>query len=209
MSLVASLLELAKTWPEYVNFDSEFKYALGAVAFNPIFWNIAARLEYKTHLLTKIAGSPYRGCYALAATIFSLGIYRDHVYHAALHNQPTFQPLLDSTIVKSIAVFTFAFGNVLVLSSMWALGVTGTYLGDYFGILMDHRVEGFPFNIDNNPMYNGSTLCFLGTALWYGKPAGLVVAVFVFVMYKIALLFEEPFTAKIYAKREEERKKAQ
>ena len=23
---------------------------------------------------------------------------------------------------------------------MYALGVTGTYLGDYFGILMDHRV---------------------------------------------------------------------
>lgn len=27
-------------------------------------------------------------------------------------------------------------GNVLVSSSMYSLGVTGTYLGDYFGILM-------------------------------------------------------------------------
>ena len=50
-------------------------------------------------------------------------------------------------------------------------------------------------------MYNGSTLCFLGTALWYGKPAGLLVTAFVFVMYKIALFFEEPYTAKIYAHR--------
>lgn len=209
MSLIASLQDLAQNWSEYVVLDSEFKYAIGAVAFNPIFWNIVARLEYNTHLLTKVAGSPYRGCYALAATIFSLGIYRDSVYHAALLNQPTFQPFLDSTLIKSLAIFTFSFGNVLVLSSMWALGVTGTYLGDYFGILMDRRVEGFPFNIDNNPMYNGSTLCFLGTALWYGKPAGVLVTLFVYVMYKIALLFEEPFTAKIYAKREQERKKAQ
>ena len=42
---------------------------------------------------------------------------------------------------------------------------------------------------------------FLATTLWYGKPAGIAVAIYVFVMYKIALLFEEPFTAKIYANR--------
>ena len=34
---------------------------------------------------------------------------------------------------------------------------------------MDSRVEGFPFNIVENPMYDGSTMCFLATALWYGQ----------------------------------------
>ncbi len=48
-----------------------------------------------------------------------------------------------------------------------ALGVTGTYLGDYFGILMDKMVTGFPFNILDNPMYIGSTMCFLAHSLWY------------------------------------------
>lgn len=91
---------------------------------------------------------------------------------------------------------------MFVLTSMWALGVTGTYLGDYFGILMKERVTCFPFNVNDNPMYNGSTLCFLGTALWYGKPTGLLVTAFVYIMYKIALLFEEPYTAKIYAQRD-------
>ncbi|GMG14015.1 unnamed protein product [[Candida] boidinii] len=87
------------------------------------------------------------------------------------------------------------------------LGVTGTYLGDYFGILMDERVTGFPFNVTNNPMYNGSTLCFLGTALWFGKPAGIFVAGFVYFLYQVALIFEEPFTGMIYAKRDEEEKR--
>ena len=32
---------------------------------------------------------------------------------------------------------------------MYALGVTGTYLGDYFGILMDEPVTSFPFNVSN------------------------------------------------------------
>lgn len=88
---------------------------------------------------------------------------------------------------------------------MWALGVTGTYLGDYFGILMDDMVTGFPFNVTGSPMYWGSTMSFLGTALWFGKPAGILLTVEVFVAYWIALKFEDPFTAEIYAKRERER----
>jgi methylene-fatty-acyl-phospholipid synthase len=74
---------------------------------------------------------------------------------------------------------------------MWALGVTGTYLGDYFGILMDEMVTGFPFNVTGSPMYWGSTMSFLGTALWFGKPAGLLLALEVFVAYWFALKYEE------------------
>jgi len=74
---------------------------------------------------------------------------------------------------------------------MWALGVTGTYLGDYFGILMDHIVTGFPFNVTGSPMYWGSTMSFLGTSLWFGKPAGLLLTLFVYVAYWVALKFEE------------------
>lgn len=85
----------------------------------------------------------------------------------------------------------FAVGNILVLSSMWALGLTGTYLGDYFGILMDEKVEGFPFNVTGAPMYWGSACSFLGTALYKGRTAGVLLTVEVFVMYLIALQFEE------------------
>jgi phosphatidylethanolamine N-methyltransferase len=74
---------------------------------------------------------------------------------------------------------------------MWALGFTGTYLGDYFGILMNSRVTSFPFNITDAPMYYGSTLSFLGTALWFGKPAGIVLTAEVLVVYLLALSFEE------------------
>lgn len=74
---------------------------------------------------------------------------------------------------------------------MWALGVTGTYLGDYFGILMESKVTGFPFNVVGAPMYWGSTLCFVGTSLWKGRVAGLVLSVEVAVAYLIALRYEE------------------
>jgi len=91
---------------------------------------------------------------------------------------------------------------------MWALGVTGTYLGDYFGILMDNMVTGFPFNVTDAPMYYGSTMSFLGTAILFGKPAGILLTIEVLIVYVIALRFEDPFTASIYAKRAKAQKKA-
>lgn len=91
---------------------------------------------------------------------------------------------------------------------MWALGITGTYLGDYFGILMEEMVTGFPFNVTGSPMYWGSTMSFAGTALWFGKPAGLALTALVFTAYYVALGFEDPFTSEIYAKRDREREAA-
>lgn len=82
-------------------------------------------------------------------------------------------------------------GNVLVLTSYYALGITGTFLGDYFGILMDAPVTGFPFNITGSPMYVGSTMSFLGTALLYGRPAGVLLTLWVWVVYWCALQYEE------------------
>lgn len=108
--------------------------------------------------------------------------------------------------MEPITIGLFATGNILVLSSMWRLGVTGTYLGDYFGILMDEMVTGFPFDLTSAPMYWGSSMSFAATALWYGKPAGLLLTAFVVAMYSIALGYEDPFTAEIYAKRDREQK---
>jgi methylene-fatty-acyl-phospholipid synthase len=176
-----------------------------SIAFNPTFWNIAAQQEYHNKVITKLFGGNSRlGCYALAVTIFSLGIFRDYLYNEALANQPT-SPILLSPIIQFSAIPLFLMGNILVLTSMWALGVTGTYLGDYFGILMDAPVTTFPFNVSSAPMYHGSTMSFLATAIWYGKPAGLVLTAFVATAYSIACQWEDPFTSMIYQKRDEER----
>ncbi|KAL9538251.1 hypothetical protein MBANPS3_011076 [Mucor bainieri] len=176
--------------------------AIAHILFNPIFWNTVARAEYRSKVLTKLAGgNAYRGTYGLAVTIFTLGLTRDYLYHQALADQPT-HPFFDQYTIQISAVLLFLTGNVLVLSSMWALGVTGTYLGDYFGILMKERVTGFPFNVCDNPMYIGSTCTFMATALWYQSPTGVFLTALVYVVYKIALTFEEPFTGMIYANKD-------
>jgi len=128
-------------------------------------------------------------------------------FHTALSHQPTSPTLEAFPFTTLIAYALLAIGNTLVLSSMWALGVTGTYLGDYFGILMDDMVTGFPFNVSASPMYHGSAASFLGTSLYYKKPAGILLSALVVACYTVALEYEDPFTAMIYRKREERQKK--
>ncbi|KAI9790284.1 MAG: Phosphatidyl-N-methylethanolamine N-methyltransferase [Peltula sp. TS41687] len=163
--------------------------------------------EYRNKILTRAFGGNSRlACYALAATIFLLGVFRDLLYERALRHQPSL-PILQSLPFEFLAYALLGAGNILVLSSMWALGITGTYLGDYFGILMDDRVTSFPFNVTDAPMYYGSAMSFLGTAILYAKPAGVLLTALVLGMYAVALRFEDPFTAEIYAKRDRERKR--
>ena len=125
-------------------------------------------------------------------------------YERALRHQPI-SPLF---LHPYIAYTLLALGNTLVLTSYYALGITGTFLGDYFGILMDEPVTGFPFNVTGAPMYWGSTMSFLGTALLYGRPAGVLLTSLVLFVYSMALRWEDPFTGEIYAKRDREREEA-
>lgn len=186
-------------WIDYSK--TSFWLTLASITFNPTFWNIAARREYHTRWITRLCGNnQYKGCYLIAVTIFSLGIIRDMIFNYALAQQPTMS-LLDSVLVRMVAVLLIGFGMTMVVSSMYMLGITGTYLGDYFGILMDERVTGFPFNVLDNPMYAGSACSFVGTSLWYAKPAGLVISAYVWLAYQVALGYEEPFTAMIYSNR--------
>ncbi|KAI0204571.1 methylene-fatty-acyl-phospholipid synthase [Astrocystis sublimbata] len=191
---------------QLVDFDQKsLLFSALAIAFNPLFWNIVARQEYRNKVLTKLfGGRSQTACYALALTIFSLGLVRDGLYERALRHQPSYALLL-APEAQYLAYALIAAGNILVISSTWQLGITGTFLGDYFGILMDSIVTGFPFNITDAPMYNGSTCSFLGTAILYGKPAGFLLTAWVFVVYQIALSYENPFTAGIYAKRDRQR----
>jgi len=62
-------------------------------------------------------------------------------YHLALLDQPH-SAILPKPYATYVPAALFIIGQTLVVSSTWALGITGTFLGDYFGILMDSRVEG-------------------------------------------------------------------
>lgn len=193
MSALLKLVDLSKP---------SLYYSLASIVFNPTAWNIVARNEYRNKTITKIfGGNAKNGCYFLAASIFFAGMLRDNLFHKAIAEQPHVQLLAEplNVIIPAILV---GLGQLFVVTSTWQLGITGTFLGDYFGILMDHRVEGFPFNVLRDPMYVGSVMSFIGASLWYESPAGLLISLYVYIAYIIALRFEGPFTDMIYSKRE-------
>ncbi|KAM9305436.1 phosphatidylethanolamine N-methyltransferase [Gastrophryne carolinensis] len=192
---------------QYVNFtDYNFLFAVACIIFNPLFWNVVARWEYRTHALSRLFGSPYIGCYSLGAVIISLALYRSHCFTEAMTRQPQSE-LLAGPLFYYLGGALVAIGGVLVVSSFLALGFVGTYLGDYFGILMDEKITSFPFNVMENPMYWGSTANYLGLALLNSSPAGLILTAVVAVCYKIAIQFEGPFTEEIYRQKEKLKRK--
>ncbi|XP_033840650.1 phosphatidylethanolamine N-methyltransferase [Periophthalmus magnuspinnatus] len=180
--------------------EPTFCVAVAAIIFNPLFWNVVARWEHSTRRLTALFGSPYVACYSLGFIILLLNVCRSHSMTVAMKTQPRWEVLEQTEVYYTGVVFMMA-GTVLVVSSFLALGFTGTFLGDYFGILMDEKVTGFPFNLIDNPMYWGSTANYLGLALIGSSPVGLILTVIVAAAYKVAIQFEGPFTDCIYQER--------
>jgi phospholipid methyltransferase len=98
-------------------------------------------------------------------TLDDLPTHAPTSYQCAILEQPHAR-LLPTPLDAIVPAALIVIGQTLVLASTWELGITGRFLGDYFGILMDARVEAFPFNVLRDPIYVGSTMCFAGTALW-------------------------------------------
>ncbi|XP_034564719.1 phosphatidylethanolamine N-methyltransferase [Notolabrus celidotus] len=191
----------------HINFrDSSFLLAVTAIIFNPFFWNVVARWEHRRRGLSRLFGSPYLACYCLGFVIILLNVYRSHSMTVAMKAQARLD-MLERTEVFYAGVALMVFGTVLVVTSFLALGFIGTFLGDYFGILMDEKVTGFPFNITEDPMYWGSTANYLGLALIGASPVGLVLTGIVAIAYIVAIRFEGPFTAQIYEERSHHKKK--
>ncbi|XP_010635706.1 phosphatidylethanolamine N-methyltransferase isoform X3 [Fukomys damarensis] len=177
--------------------DSSFGAAVLTIAFNPFFWNVVARWEQRTRKLSSTFRSPHLACYSLGGVILLLNVLRSHCFTQAMLSQPKMEGL-DNPTTYCLGIALLSVGTMFVLSSFFALGFTGTFLGDYFGILKEARVTTFPFSIADNPMYWGSTANYLGWALMHASPTGLLLTVVVALVYVVAILYEEPFTAEIY-----------
>ncbi|NWZ45580.1 PEMT methyltransferase, partial [Brachypodius atriceps] len=169
--------------------DTGFIVAVLSIAFNPLFWNVVARWEHKTRALSQVFGSPHAACYCLGAAILVLNCVRSHCFTEAMKSQPKVESWdCHWTYYSGLAIS--AVGTLFVISSFLALGFTGTFLGDYFGILMEEKVTSFPFSVLDNPMYWGSTAIYLGWSLMHASPAGLLLTAVVAISYTIAVLYE-------------------
>lgn len=132
-----SVESILQNLPKSINWsDPLLLMAAAHITFNPLFWNITARLEYRTKLISKIFGSAKASCYVLAAIVFSIGITRNILVAIVVLRQMSMESFFDQSIlglVKFIGTLIIIAGLTLAISSMRSLGIIGTYLGDYFG----------------------------------------------------------------------------
>ncbi|KAJ7064796.1 phospholipid methyltransferase [Mycena amicta] len=189
LSVLASLTAL-------VDFSKPSLYVcLVSIGASPLGWNLIGRNEYKHRTLTKLIGARL-SCTILGIAIFFAGLLRDVLYRIELHDQPQYS--LPHFLQTVIAWIIFGIGNFLVTISFLRLGFYGTFCGDYFGIIKSQRVVSFPYNIMENPMLApkcASLALQFGT---YERPAGLLISLYVHLVYSVALHFEGPFTDMIY-----------
>lgn len=169
------------------------------IFLNPFLWNVIGRFEYRTKKISKLFhGNKKLAVYIIAIIIFSLGLSRNYLYKVVVDTQPKMDQWPDQ-LCTFLGYLFYSFGMLLVVSSSIRLGVVGTYMGDYFGLLFEEKITGFPYNVTKSPMYDGAVLNFLGHAFLYKSAAGMFLTAFVWLIYQIGLHFEDPFTEKIYA----------
>ncbi|KAH6904385.1 methylene-fatty-acyl-phospholipid synthase [Coprinopsis sp. MPI-PUGE-AT-0042] len=184
-------IDTGATFDSLVDFSkSSLLLSLGAIIFNPTAWNIVARNEYKNKTITRAFG-----------------------WFPPGHDEQPQVPIIPYEYASKIALVLGGLGQLFVITSTWQLGITGTFLGDYFGILMDHRVTGYVrlslSNVLNDPMYVGSTMSFIATSLWYAlHPTALALSAPLSTLSIRSLSATRvPLQTLIYSKRAAEQKK--
>lgn len=178
--------------------DLTLPLVCGFVMANPVFWNVVSRFEYRTRLISRLAGGPKNGVALLAVFILALNGLRTNLFHSLVGTDDIPLQLLSSPVMVYIGQAMVAIGTILVLSSTWRLGFFGTFMGDHFGLLLKERVTGFPFNVTENPMYWGSAIIYFGYSLQHASLVGFLLSLCITLSYAIAIRIEEPFTAMIY-----------
>ncbi|ELR57982.1 Phosphatidylethanolamine N-methyltransferase, partial [Bos mutus] len=179
--------------------EPHFVAAVLAIVFNPLFWNVVRPCWEHLRVPPKQTPMAVGGCSSMGSALRQLSPDGSLAasFTQAMLSQPRMQSL-DNPAAYHVGLALLGVGGVFVLSSFLALGFTGTFLGDYFGILKEARVTMFPFSVLDNPMYWGSTAIYLGWAIVHASPTGLLLTALVALIYMVAIVYEEPFTAEIY-----------
>ena len=174
-----------------------------AVMLNPLIWNSIVRFEYRTRAVSRLCGGARPAVLLLGPFIMGMNFLRTALfrYMAAANTR---LELLENNVAVGAGYLLVGVGTLLVLSSAWRLGYYNTFLGDYFGILMDARVAGFPFNVVNDPMYLGAVMIYVGDAVLYASVVALLLSLSIGLSYFIAAKFEGQYTAQIYAHRDKQ-----
>ncbi|KAF9195657.1 hypothetical protein BGZ50_004055, partial [Haplosporangium sp. Z 11] len=163
-------------------------------------YNLTARFEYNTHGFTKVIGK--NAIYVYAVYLVLSALVRDHFIHLAVAPDAGSFILFPATVASVVGGVCFVSGALLNLWTLNSLGIKGMYNGDSFGFLFDAPVEDGPYKYMGDPQYVGTTLSLVGTAIYYQSIIGYVLAVDMYIIFWISVMFfEGPHMRRIYSQK--------
>ncbi|KAG0237086.1 phospholipid methyltransferase-domain-containing protein [Mortierella sp. GBAus27b] len=163
-------------------------------------YNFTARLEYNTRVFTKAIGS--NAIYFYAVYLVLSALVRDHFIHLAVAPDAGSLVIFPAAVATAVGGTCFVLGVLLNLWTLKSLGVKGMYNGDSFGFLFDAPVLDGPYQYFNDPQYVGTSLSLAGTAIFYQSVIGYVLAVDMYIIFWISVMFfEGPHMRRIYSQK--------
>jgi phosphatidylethanolamine N-methyltransferase len=182
-----------------MEFNFHFFLTAFMIIICPITWNLVARYEFHTKFFSKLVGDNRLAADIFAHVLIEMGIFRNYIYKRLVKDSPSFDVGDYELVFFIMAALCFAVGVTLVIMALYRLGIHGIYYADYFGVLMKEKVTDFPYNVTDNPLYQGSTLLFLSGAFYYHSVTGFALTLLAHLMYKLAAVLENPMTDLIYS----------
>jgi len=180
-------------------------FAIVASLLHVINYNATAQLEYNTRFFTKALGK--HAIYYYAVYLVASALLRDHFINEAMKQSENSFGILPSAISLYLGSILFIGGFLLNLWTLKALGIKGMYNGDSFGFLMKAPVTDGPYKYFNDPQYFGTTVAFVGSAIYYRSLPGFIIAFFVGVFFYLSVRFVEgPHLQRIYSKQSKKTK---
>lgn len=201
-----SLETFPSTFQSYIDFKDPMLYLMILhILFNPIYWTITSTIEFKTRFFRKLwCGNKCLAVIAHGLFIFLCGLSRNFTFKYIVETRKHAENFPEFLVY--VGYIVYGYGILLVTCSTYQLGIFGTFNGDAYGYLLPGIITSFPFNVSKSPMYDGSSLNFLGHALINKSPVGIFFSVIVYLTYKMTCIFEDKLTEEIYSKEEKDKK---
>ncbi|KAF9171388.1 hypothetical protein BGX21_006816 [Mortierella sp. AD011] len=175
--------------------------AIVAMMLHVANYNVTARFEYNTHGFTKVIGK--NAIYFYAVYLILSALVRDHFIHLAIAPDAGSLVFFPPSVATVVGASCFVLGALLNLWTLKSLGIKGMYNGDSFGFLFDAPVEDGPYKYFSDPQYVGTTLSLFGTAIYYQSAIGFVLAVDMYLIFWVSVMFfEGPHMRRIYSQKE-------
>jgi len=194
---------------ENVSFDKNVQQVLLYSGLSLIVWGILPHLQHKHKIISWFfSDNKEISADFLAFLLIHIGTFRNFAFFESLLSNKRLDFGEYNIISTLIGVVLLCVGSIFWITALMKLGLRGSYFGDHFGFVFTKKVDSFPFNVLENPQYNGSKLFLLGQSIIMRSVTGCLLTLFISLLYSfVFFVFEKKNMKSIYSDTDSDKEK--